>query len=141
MTVCLGLSVADRCSWWRQGSCGDAQCQHLPLANVCVSGALHVLESIADADIWRKIGDGNFQSLARLIGGPSADAMVSEHPPSGSNGWYEQAKWPMVLDTPDVPAGTVLEYKIYVGSWGTATITIGSHRNGTRSSRCSSHLP
>ena len=114
--------------------------QYLPLADVFVSGALHVLGLIADVDIWRKIGDGNFQSLSRLIGGSSADGLVSEHP-SGGSYFYEQAKWPMVLDTPQVPAGTVLEYKIYVGSWGSATITIGSHRNGTRSSRCSSLLP
>jgi hypothetical protein len=92
------------------------------------------------ADIWRKIGNGNFQSLARLIGGPSADAMVSEHPPSSTNSFHEQAKWPMVLDTPDVPAGTVLEYKIYVGSWGSATITIGSHRNGNNNGRSPEHL-
>ena len=104
--------------------------QNLPLSEF-LSGALH---SLADVDIWRKVGDGEFQSLSRLIGGSSTDGMISEHRPGSTSGWYEQAKWPMVLDDPQVPAGTELEYKIYVGGWGGQTITIGTHRNGTRSS-------
>ena len=96
---------------------------------------------LADVDIWRKIGSGSFVSLSRLIGGSTTDGLISEHPDSSTNTWYEVPKWPMVLDDPEVPAGTVLEYKIYVGVWSRGTVTVGSHRNSTRSSRCPLHLP
>jgi len=39
-----------------------------------------------------------------------------------------------VVAEPQKKKGTELEYKIYVGGWGGQTITIGTHRNGTRSS-------
>lgn len=91
-------------------------------------------------DIWRKVGSGNFESLSRLIGGSTTDGLISEHPDGSTNSWYEVPKWPMVLDDPQVPAGTVLEYKIYVGVWAAGTVTVGSHRGSTRSSRCPLHL-
>ena len=81
-------------------------------------------------DIWRRVGSGSFQSLCRLLGGAQADGLMSEHPPGGSGSWYEQAKYPFVMDEPNVPAGTRLEYKVYVGLWSGSTVTFGSHRNG-----------
>jgi len=81
-------------------------------------------------DIWRRIGSGSFQSLSRLLTNSQADGLMSEHPPGSTGSWYEQAKYPFVMDTPNVPAGTVLEYKVYVGLWSGSGITFGSHRNG-----------
>ena len=81
-------------------------------------------------DIWRRIGSGSFQSLSRLLTNSQADGLMSEHPPSSTGGWYEQAKHPFVMDEPNVPAGTRLEYKVYVGLWSGQDVTFGAHRNG-----------
>lgn len=35
-----------------------------------------------------------------------------------------------MLDTPEVAAGTVLRYKLYVGSWGGFNIWVGGMDNG-----------
>ena len=91
---------------------------------------MHLRAWVPDVDIWRKIGSGSFVSLARLYGGSAADGMMSEHPASNIGQQYEQANYPFVLDNPRVAAGTHVVYKIYVGGWGSQTITIGSHRNG-----------
>ena len=91
---------------------------------------MHKRALVQDVDIWRKIGNGRFTSLCRLLGGGQADGLMSEHPPSGTGGWYEQAKYPFVMDQPNVTAGTRLEYKVYVGTWGGQMITFGGHRSG-----------
>ena len=96
---------------------------------------MHKRALVQDVDIWRKIGNGQFTSLCRLLGGNDADGLMSEHPPSSTSNYYEQAKYPFVLDNPQASAGTRLEYKIYVGTWGGSTITMGSHRNGKRAPR------
>ena len=81
-------------------------------------------------DIWRRVGSGPFQSLSRLLGGNGADGLMSEHSQGRLGAPYEQGKWPMVMDEPNVAAGTRLEYKVYVGLWSGSTVTFGSHRNG-----------
>ena len=91
---------------------------------------MHLRAPVPDVDIWRKIGNGQFTSLARLLGGNDADGLMSEHPPGSTSNYYEQAKYPFVLDIPQQSAGTRIEYKVYVGGWGSQTITMGSHRNG-----------
>ena len=96
---------------------------------------MHLRAWVPDVDIWRKIGNGQFTSLGRLLGGNDADGLMSEHPPGSTSSWYEQAKFPFVLDIPQASAGTRLEYKVYVGTWGGATITMGSHRSGKRAPR------
>lgn len=83
-------------------------------------------------DIWRSINGGSYKSLAQEYGGSNADGLLEWHQDDSiSSSNYEKEKWPMVLDDPRQPAGTVIRYKVYVGLWNGGTVTIGgSNGNG-----------
>eukprot|EP00040_Diaphanoeca_grandis_P029257 m.170992 g.170992 ORF g.170992 m.170992 type:complete len:536 (+) comp31629_c1_seq3:1215-2822(+) len=82
-------------------------------------------------DIWRSINGASYVSLAKTLfdefSNENADGLVSHHPESAEASAGENGKHMFVVDNPNVPAGTKLSYKVYVGQWGGGYIDLGSH--------------
>eukprot|EP00912_Choanoflagellata_sp_UC4_P001328 UC4_evm2s815 len=95
-------------------------------------------------DIWRKVdgvsGKDSFISLAQLYAN-DADGLLSWHNSGSTNTPYEQPRSPFVLDNMlNVPKGSRVTYKIYVGLWNGGTITFGSHRSNNNNGRTPEHF-
>jgi hypothetical protein len=97
-------------------------------------------------DIWRSINGGGFQSLAQTLandcdecgggsGDGNADGLVSNHGQGCEDRNGEHPRHEFAIDHPDVAKGTTIEYKVYVGTWGSAYIDLGSHDTGNPNGR------
>lgn len=81
-------------------------------------------------DIRRSINGGSFTSMSDTYRSSSIiDSLASHHAGSGQ---AEHSSVLFIIDSPSVPAGTILRYQTYMGSWIGGTITFGGYNDNAR---------
>jgi len=83
-------------------------------------------------DIRRSINGGTFASMSNTYRTNTViDSMASYH--SGGTGSAEHSSVLFIVDSPNVPAGTVLRYQTYMGAWAGGTVVFGGWNDNARS--------
>lgn len=83
-------------------------------------------------DMRRSINGGAFTSMATTYrSNTTIDSLASFHQVAA--GSAEHTSMMMIVDSPNVPAGTTLRYQTYMGAWIAGSITFGGWNDNARS--------